>query len=453
MIYLYNSLTKKKEELQPIKTGKVGMYVCGPTVYDAPHIGNARSNVIYDVLYRNLIHHYGKDNVMYVRNITDVDDKINKAAQDKSITINELTDGVTEIFHDNMNNLNCLEPTIEPRATKHIDEMIRIIEKLIAKNHAYVADNHVYFSINSDPNYGKLASREIDEMISGARIAVDEHKKHAGDFVLWKPKNPGDDVSSVFSSPWGEGRPGWHIECSAMSHKYLGADFDIHGGGADLMFPHHSNEIAQSTCAFENSNFAKMWVHNGFLTVNKEKMSKSLGNFITVNDLLEKGIEGEVIRYLLLSTHYRKPLDFNEELLNIAKKSLQSFHGALEGFDDIPEIDPEEQVIDALNNDLNTPLVLSILHGYCSDINRESDLDKKTKSASLLKSAAKLIGLLDAPQEKSLLDAEIMKLISEREIARKEKNWAKTDEIRDGLKAQGILLEDNKDGSSSWKRV
>jgi cysteinyl-tRNA synthetase len=452
-MHLYNSLTKKKEKLEPITPGKVGMYVCGPTVYDAPHIGNARSNVIYDVLYRILIHHYGRDNVVYVRNITDVDDKINQGAKDKSITINCLTDSVIKIFHDNMKKLNCLKPTIEPKATQHINEMIAIIERLIAKNHAYLIDNHVYFSINSDPNYGKLASREIDEMIFGARIAINEQKKHAGDFVLWKPKNDGDDPSSVFNSPWGEGRPGWHIECSAMSHKYLGADFDIHGGGADLIFPHHSNEIAQSTCAFENSNFAKLWVHNGFLTVNKEKMSKSLGNFITVNDLLEKGIEGEIIRYLLLSTHYRKPLDFNEDLVMVAKKSLDSFRRTLKEFDDLSQIEPEEQIIEALNNDLNTPLVLSILHQYCSSANKETDQNKKTHLAMLLKAGAKIIGLLDADREESVLDDEIMQLIAERAVARKEKNWVKTDEIRDQLKSQGIILEDNKDGSSSWKKI
>ena len=450
MLYLYNSLTKKKETLEPLVPGKVGMYVCGPTVYDAPHIGNARSNVIYDVLYRVLIKQYGKENITYVRNITDVDDKINQAAKSKNISIRELTNQVIDIFHDNMSKLNCMDPTIEPRATEHIKEMIDIIEKLISGGHAYVANNHVYFAVESDPNYGKLASREIDQMISGARIAISEDKRHAGDFVLWKPLSEDDDVSSIFESPWGQGRPGWHIECSAMSYKYLGENFDIHGGGADLMFPHHSNEIAQSCCAFKGSNYANLWVHNGFLTVNKEKMSKSLGNFITVNDLLSQNISSEAIRYLLLSTHYRKPLDFNEQSLNAAKKSIDSFYRAIANIEDV--VEPEDKVIEALNNDLNTPMVLSMLHEYCNIINKITDNDEKRKIAKYLKAGANLIGLLNNDHPIEAQDEQIEKLIQERKSAQLEKNWAKADEIRNYLKSQNIMLEDHKDGTTSWRK-
>ena len=328
-LQFYNSLSRTKETLEPLNKGRVGMYVCGPTVYARPHIGNARSVVVYDVLFRLLRHIYGEKHVTYVRNITDVDDKINAAAIERGITIQALTAEVTQQFHDDMGALNCLRPNIEPRATEHIDGMITMIETLIHNGNAYVGSDgqHVLFDVTSASNhaswkYGMLSGRTIEEQQAGARVAVESYKKHPGDFVLWKPADAQDDDSSKFDSPWGVGRPGWHIECSVMSTEYLGHSFDIHGGGADLKFPHHENEIAQSCCAHPHGAFAKLWVHNGFLTVNGEKMSKSLGNFITVKDLLDKGIKGEVIRLALLSAKYNEPLDWNDKVVSDAQKTL-----------------------------------------------------------------------------------------------------------------------------------
>ncbi|MCZ6919327.1 MAG: cysteine--tRNA ligase, partial [Rickettsia endosymbiont of Ixodes persulcatus] len=294
--HLYNTLTRTKELFSPQDQANVKMYVCGPTVYDNPHIGNSRSVAVYDLLYRILIKIFGSAAVKYVRNITDVDDKIIDRAELLGITINELTDKVTQEFHINMEYLGCKLPSIEPKATEHINIMIEIIERLIAKKHAYIADKHVYFNVLSAPNYTELSNQNLEEMFAGVRVGNSKTKKHPQDFVLWKPAKPNESANMNFESPWGLGRPGWHIECSAMSYKYLGENFDIHGGGADLIFPHHTNEIAQSRCAFPNSTYAKYWVHNGFLTVNGEKMSKSLGNFITVRDLMDKEISGEVIR-------------------------------------------------------------------------------------------------------------------------------------------------------------
>jgi cysteinyl-tRNA synthetase len=454
MFLLYNSLTKEKQEFIPQNTKAVKMYVCGPTVYDAPHIGNARSIVVYDLLYRFLCYLYGKSNVIYVRNITDVDDKINAAAKNKGISIEELTSNITKIFHDNMKSLNCLTPSIEPKATEHISEMIKIIEILIAKNHAYVANHHVYFKVASDKNYANLAARKQHDMIAGARIDIDSHKKDAHDFVLWKPADAEDEPSAIFASPWGRGRPGWHIECSAMSHKYLGADFDIHGGGVDLIFPHHSNEIAQSTCAFEGSAYAKFWVHNGFLTVNKEKMSKSLGNFITVNELLAKGIAGEVIRYVLMSTHYRKPLDFNDHAILSAQKAIHSFYLAFSKASKISALALPSEVIAAFNNDLNIPQILALLHQYATKINKSNNQEEINHLASQLLVSAQMIGLLSlkpedylAPQNSNLEQEQIQKLMLERNEAKLAKNFKRSDEIRDYLASCNITIEDGVNGS------
>ncbi|MDX5526731.1 MAG: cysteine--tRNA ligase, partial [Wolbachia endosymbiont of Andrena nigroaenea] len=321
MVRLYNTLTKKKELFTPIDKDHVKMYVCGPTVYDTAHIGNARSVVVYDVLFQLLKFCYGK--VTYVRNITDIDDKIINAASEKNSNIESITTYYIKAFHDDMESINCKEPTHEPKATENVDYIIELIEHLLQSGHAYESDKHVYFNIESYHEYGALSGKKTDELVPGSRVEVNENKKHPGDFVLWKPASDIDyKLSSYWDSPWGEGRPGWHIECSAMSYAYLGKDFDIHGGGIDLQFPHHENEIAQSKSAFAGSMFAKYWIHNGFLTVNEEKMSKSLFNIVKVRDLLDSGIKGEVIRYALLKTHYRKPLDWTENVISDAQETL-----------------------------------------------------------------------------------------------------------------------------------
>lgn len=453
-INLHNSLTKKKEQFTPLDKSNVRMYVCGPTVYSRAHIGNARAVVVFDMLYRVLRHEYGEKHVTYARNITDVDDKINAAAKERKIDISVLTNETTQMFHDDMAALNCLTPDIEPRATEHIGEMIAMCEILIKNGHAYAADGHVLFSVASDPNYGHLSRRSMDEMIAGARVEIAPYKKDPADFVLWKPSK---DDEPGWDSPWGYGRPGWHIECSAMSTKYLGQTFDIHGGGADLTFPHHENEIAQSCCAYPGSEFAKYWVHNGFLSVEGEKMSKSLGNFVTVHDLLADGVSGEVIRYALLATHYRKPLDWNKKAVTDAQKAVDKFYDLLTGNDikkDKGAVDAS--FIEALKNDLNTPKAIAIMH----------DFAKKGDDAQLYK-CANIIGLFSEEHLQNRtaknenagtgytteIDEDIEEAIALRKAARASKNWAESDRIRDELAAEGIVLKDNPDGSTSWERV
>lgn len=443
---LSNSLTRAIEPLRPIDPAHVRMYVCGPTVYARPHIGNARSVVVYDLLYRLLAHDY--DNVTYVRNITDVDDKINTAATERGITIQALTAEVTAQFHADMAALSCLSPTIEPRATEHIPQMIAMIEALIARGHAYESQGHVLFAVQTDPNYGCLSRRSVDDMIAGARVEIAPYKRYAGDFVLWKPASERDDASSKFPSPWGMGRPGWHIECSAMSATHLGQNFDIHGGGADLMFPHHENEIAQSTCAHAGSHYATTWVHNGFLTVEGEKMSKSLGNFITVHDLLQRGVKGETIRFALMSTRYNEPLDWTEKLLSDAGKVLDRLYRSVallplptgEGWGEGRGL--SQALLDALRDNLNTPKALAIL---------------QTLEGSELLASAQFLGLLqqtseawfqgDAGDDNAWIEAEIEK----RNAAKKARDFATSDTIRDALKARGILLEDSAQGTT-WRR-
>ncbi len=440
MIHLYNTLTRRKEPFTPIDAKNVRMYVCGPTVYDRPHIGNARSVVVYDVLYRLLCHVYGKEHVTYVRNITDVDDKINARAKENNEPISALTKRVEGWFHDDMKALGCLPPTKEPHATAHIKQMIAIIEKLIANKHAYVSQGHVLFAVDSYKDYGALSGRKLDDLVAGARVEVESYKKHPGDFVLWKPADDGDDASSVFDSPWGKGRPGWHIECSAMSSEYLGGTFDIHGGGSDLMFPHHENEIAQSRCADEKSEFAKTWVHNGFLTVNGEKMSKSLGNFITVKDLLDNFMEGEVIRLALLSTKYNEPLNWTGSLLTQAVHSLNTWYRTM-----VPSQEPvSEEFIAALSDDLNFPKAISILHNA---------------SPTQLYVIGKWLGFFNFTPEEWFkrgpsIDKEVITmLIDARLAAKKSKNFAEADRIRKELSDQGIILEDRPDGTTDWRRA
>ena len=478
MMKLYNTLTQTKQEFTPIIPGKVSMYVCGPTVYDRPHIGNARSVVVYDTLYRLLNYKYGAENITYVCNITDVDDKINARATELGITIQELTSKVYGQYKEDMSYLNCLSPTHEPKATDHIKDIISINQTLIANNHAYVSAGHVYFDVTSAKDYGCLSGRSLDDMIAGSRIEVSENKKHPGDFVLWKPASSKDDKSSVFDSPWGSGRPGWHIECSAMSMHFLGADFDIHGGGADLIFPHHTNEIAQSSCAFPGSKFARYWVHNGFLTVNGEKMSKSVGNFITVHDLAQKGVRGEVIRYLLLSTHYRKPLDFSDKALYDAKESLDYLYRALgEGGSNymgsastlrsvrndvvMPsfrtersvDAEPIDTFLSHLEDDLNITAALHFMHDLAKQINKAAD---KIALIHQLIACGNLIGLLFATDwfksDVTIGVAHIEDLISKRIDAKKSRQFDLADNIRSELVAKGIEIEDRPDGTSVWRQ-
>ncbi|MCC2646998.1 MAG: cysteine--tRNA ligase [Rickettsiaceae bacterium] len=460
-LYLFNTKTRQKELFTPIDPKNIGMYVCGPTVYDHPHIGNARPEVVYDVLFRVLKLIYKEESVNYVRNITDVDDKINKRAKELSISIKELTDKTTENFHHDMAYLNCLSPVVEPRATDNISQMIYIIEKLIDRGHAYVVDGEVFFSVTSYPDYTELSQRDLNEMLVGVRVEVEESKKHPADFVLWKPASPNDDISSIFDSPWGKGRPGWHIECSAMSHRYLGEEFDIHGGGADLIFPHHTNEIAQSCGAFPGSKFANYWVHNGFLTVNGEKMSKSLGNFITVRDLINKSVPGEVIRYLLLATHYRKPLDYNDKALYDAKEFINYLYRTIEnaGIKSnaiIHNADLPKSFIEPLLDDLNTHQCFVYLHELAKAINKEANSEERLNKAHELIKCANFLGFLSQTPDswfKADVDQDfILNKIKERETAKQTKNWNLADSIRAELLAKGIILEDKPSGLTHWRK-
>ena len=442
---LYNTLTRSKEDFRPIDPADVRMYVCGPTVYDYAHIGNARPVIVFDVLFRLLRHLYGADRVKYVRNITDVDDKINARAAERGITIRELTEETNGIFQADVTALGCLEPTVQPRATEHIAEMIAIIERLIAGGHAYAAEGHVLFSVPSMPDYGKLSRRPLDDMIAGARVDVAPYKQGDMDFVLWKPSS---DREPGWDSPWGRGRPGWHIECSAMSWKHLGEVFDIHGGGIDLVFPHHENEIAQSRCCFETPVMANVWMHNGFLQVEGEKMSKSLGNFVTINELLHtekfggRKWSGEVLRLAMLKTHYRQPIDFSVRALEEAEKTLEDWAKATA---DVGPSACTQEFIDALGDDLNFARAEAHLHAL-----RKSD-------PAALRTNLVLIGLDPAPFAPKTepvdpaLAAKADALSFARLEARKQKNWAESDRIRDELAVMGIVLKDNKDGTTTWE--
>ena len=458
---LYNTQTRKKEPFEPLDASAVGMYVCGPTVYDLAHIGNARPIVVFDVLYRLLREIYGEDCIKYVRNITDVDDKINAAAKQSGEPISAITARTTEAFHDDIAELNALPPDVEPRATDHIAEMIEIIEALVNSGHAYEKDGHVLFHVPSDASYGKLSHRDRDEMVAGARVEVAPYKRDPADFVLWKPST---DNLPGWDSPWGRGRPGWHIECSAMSRKHLGVTVDIHGGGADLIFPHHENEVAQSECSCPGHDFVRHWVHNGFLLVNGEKMSKSLGNFITIRQALE-GVPGEVLRLMMLSTHYRKPLDWTDDGVEQARTRLDRLYRVLSKATGLSEARQAAKSLegDKLNNaildDLNTPLALSELERSADDLSKMSGGEMQGSLREFIANA-NLLGILQKDPEAWFKGGEaesdvgqIEAQIALRLEARKARDFAAADNIRDALAENGIILEDRLDGSTDWRRA
>jgi cysteinyl-tRNA synthetase len=462
---LYNTLTRRKEPFEPLDPKRVRLYVCGPTVYDRAHIGNGRAYVVFDVLYRLLRETYGRDHVRYVRNITDIEDKINAAARENGEPIAALTARTTAAFHADLTALGTLPPDAEPRATEYIPQMIAMIERLIASGHAYVAAGneaagHVLFAVTSDPHYGQLSRRNRDEMIAGARVEVAPYKRDPADFVLWKPSDA--DVPG-WDSPWGRGRPGWHLECSAMTEAHLGETFDIHGGGQDLIFPHHENEIAQSTCAHGGRPFVRYWLHNGMLTDAGAKMSKSLGNIRTVRELLAEA-PGEAIRLALLTAHYRDPLDWTSDRLHQARQTLDRFYRALilprdAVFERFGEAEAAlRPVREALEDDLNTPLALTHMHELAGAINRTSSDAERSALQRALEAGGQLIGLLGQPpldwlQGSAKADADqIEERITVRTAARRQRRFAEADRIRKELAAEGILLEDRPDGTTTWWR-
>jgi cysteinyl-tRNA synthetase len=462
---LYDTLTRQKRRFEPLDKARVRVYVCGPTVYDFAHIGNARPVIVFDVLFRLLRHIYGADRVTYVRNITDVDDKINARAAEEfpDLPLNEAIRTVTVTterqFHEDADALGCLSPTLEPRATEHIDAMRVLIERLIASDHAYVAQEHVLFRVASMPDYGSLSKRSLDEMITGARVEVAPYKHDPMDFVLWKPSQPGEPA---WPSPAGiaaPGRPGWHIECSAMSWKHLGEIFDIHGGGIDLVFPHHENEIAQTRCAFHSPVMANYWMHNGFLQVEGEKMSKSLGNFVTIRQLLADW-PGEVLRLNMLRTHYRQPIDWTMRGLQESQRILDEWYQAVGDTTAPQEAMPDDDVIGSLCDDLNTPNVLTRLHALVSEIRGPASGARQIELKRSLKSSGALLGILEKTEEGYLKadprriaidESKVKSLIDARAHARKVRNFKQADSIRDELVEMGVEIEDHKDGSTSWK--
>lgn len=448
---IYNTLERKTEIFQPEDKNSVKLYVCGPTVYDHPHIGNARSVVVYDLLFRLLKYIYGENKVYYVRNITDVDDKIIERAKELKLNVSTLTERTISSFHQDMKYLNTQMPNAEPRATEHIQDMIDMIQKLLVNNVAYISENHVYFEVKKSPNYTELSGRSFEDMISEVRLDHSPGKRNPEDFVLWKPAKKSDQENVNFQSPWGSGRPGWHIECSAMSYKFLGNNFDIHGGGADLIFPHHTNEIAQSVCAYPDSNFAKYWMHNGFLTVNKQKMSKSLGNFVTIKNLRDARIDGEIVRFFLLSTHYRKPLDYNENALANAQKTLEYLKLTINSVDINYKTPVPCDFLEALLDDFNISVANSILHALAKKANAETIYSKKAKYASELYAAIKFLGFSRYELQTNQVEIDyIQNLITLRETAKEEKDWQLADQIRSKLKKQNIYLQDNINGTTSW---
>jgi cysteinyl-tRNA synthetase len=453
---LYNTLSRSKEPFTPLDAERVTMYVCGPTVYNRVHIGNARPAVVFDTLYRVLQSQY--PNVVYARNITDIDDKIMNAAAELGEDITELSQRYAQAYFEDMEALNCLDPNIIPYATQHIPEMINMVERLIEKGHAYAAEGNVLFAVQSMANYGELSGRSLEDMLAGARVEVASYKKYAGDFVLWKPSA---DHEPGWDSPWGRGRPGWHLECSAMIEKHLGDTIDIHGGGQDLVFPHHENEIAQSCCAHDGKPFAKYWLHNGFINIEGEKMSKSLGNFRMVNDLLDQ-YPGEVLRYVILSAHYRSEQNFGKDLLDSAWRSLDSLYGYLRGQADVaPTLDKNSPGYAALLDDLNTPVAISELYRLAKEMHGANG-EAKAQLHSQLMGLAGLMGLLQQNPEQwfkqarggdaeSISEAEIEAAIARRQQAKADKDYAGADQVREDLLAQGIVLEDSREGTT-WRR-
>ena len=456
-IHIYNTLTRKKEEFFPSDPKRVTMYVCGPTVYSHPHIGNARPAVVFDVFYRLLKNEFA--NVIYTRNITDVDDKINAAALQENVPIDKISTRYTQIYHQDMAELGVLPPTIEPRVTEHMPQIIDMIKRLIAAGNAYEAEGHVLFNVPSYSEYGKLSGRNQKEMIAGARVEVAPFKKDPADFVLWKPSNK-DQPS--WDSPWGGGRPGWHIECSTMIEQHLGETIDIHGGGQDLVFPHHENERAQSTCVHNGKLFSRYWMHNGFVNVEHEKMSKSLGNVLLLHDLLKQS-SGEAIRVTLLSTHYRSPLDWTDDVLNQSRRNLDRLYGALEELQDVKveasAADVHTSFLDALKDDLNTPAAFTELHKLAKQANTVSDVESRKKIKKQILAAGNMLGILQ--QDPAIWfrgvgeidEKEIDALIESRAKAKKEKNFELADQIRDQLTTMGIEIQDRPDGISSWRKT
>ncbi len=450
-IYLHDTLQGEKLPFEPHIEGEVTMYLCGPTVYNYAHIGNARPAVVFDLLARILRRRY---KLTYARNITDIDDKINQASIETGKPIDEITAQYIKAYNDDMGALGVQPPDIEPRATQHVDEMISMISLLIEKGFAYEAEGHVLFDVSSNPDYGSLSKRDLREMIAGARVEVAPYKRSAQDFVMWKPSTP---ELPGWESPWGRGRPGWHIECSAMSEKHLGKTIDIHAGGQDLVFPHHENEMAQSTCAHDGAPFARYWVHNGFLSLDSTKMSKSLGNVLLVHDMI-KDVPGEVIRLALLSAHYRQPLDWSEETLESAKRMLDRFYGALRGVT-VSESGPPDAVVEALEDDLNSPKALAEMFSVARQLNKSTDAAERQALASQLRAAGDLMGLLQSDPDEwfaggtggELSADEIEALLEERKIARANRDFAAADSIRDKLSSAGIVIEDGADGAR-WRR-
>ena len=443
-IFLTNNLTNKKELFVPRDKKNIGMYVCGPTVYDDPHIGNARPLVIFDILYKILKNNFSK--VTYVRNITDIDDKIIQSSQDQKISTKELTEKITLSFLEDCKFLNCESPSHQPKATEHINLMIEMINQLIKKGFAYEKNNHVYFEVKKFSEYGKLSNKNLEDLISGSRIEVSENKKSSEDFVLWKPSKK-DEPS--WESPWGNGRPGWHLECSAMSKKFLGSEFDIHGGGIDLIFPHHENEIAQSRCANDTKTFAKYWVHNAFITMSNEKMAKSQGNILKIKNF-RNNTSGQVIRLALMSAHYKQPLDWNDKLISDCQNTLNKWYRIYSS--DIKTVQVTKEVLKPLYEDLNTP-------GYIANLHQLYEQANKGENKELFISACKFIGLLNENNEQwekykkdkaSISETEINSKIDLRNKARANKDYKEADRIRDDLFDKGVLIED-KDGKTLWK--
>ena len=445
-IFLTNNLTNKKEKFIPKDKNNVRMYVCGPTVYDDPHIGNARPVVVFDILFKILKNKY--PNVTYVRNITDVDDKIIKSSKENNISISELTKKITQSFNEDCIYLNCEKPNHEPKATEHISEMIEMISELIKKGFAYENNKHVYFEVKKFKDYGQLSNKKLDELVAGSRIEVSDNKKNPEDFVLWKPSET-DEAS--WDSPWGKGRPGWHLECSAMAKKYLGHDFDVHGGGVDLLFPHHENEIAQSRCANDSKAFANYWLHNAFITMSNEKMAKSQGNILKIKDF-RNNKSGQVLRMALMSAHYRQPLDWNDKLLEECENTISKWYNVYLNIKTKLKI--SDEILKPLLDDLNTPGYIANLHKLYEKAAKGSDEDK-----ILFISACNFIGLLNETKEDwlkfkknkvSISENEILIKINQRNEARVNKNYKEADKIRDELLDKGVLIED-KDGKTTWK--
>ncbi|MGX6646629.1 cysteine--tRNA ligase [Maricaulaceae bacterium MS644] len=455
---LYDTASRKKREFTPQDPARVTMYVCGPTVYAPAHVGNFRPEVVFDVLFRVLRRTYGEAAVLFARNFTDVDDKINAAAGAEGVDIKVISDRFTAIYHEDAAALNVLPKTFEPTATGHMDEITAFIARLIEGGFAYEAEGHVLFAVNTHQPYGEFSKRPLDEMIAGARVEVAPYKKNAADFVLWKPAKDGEPG---WDSPWGRGRPGWHIECSAMIEGSLGETIDIHGGGIDLVFPHHENEIAQSACAHDGAPLANYWLHNGFLAMNSAKMSKSDGNVVTVHEMLADGVKGETIRYAMLTGHYRAPLDWTPALIGSARKSLDRLYGVLRRMGDVDasaDAETPEAVLTALHDDLNTPRALAALFEFAARANKADDDQARAEAAAELKAAGAILGLLQSdPDAWFGLDAvadeeraKIDQLIVERTKARADKDFARADEIREQLDEHGVQADDGPEGTT-WR--